>query len=266
MPPDLTTANATFWNELCGTQLAQLVGVTGRTANDLRRFDAAYFRMYPYLAAYLETVGSRAPTLEIGLGFGTTGQALAERGVDYTGLDIAAGPVEMMRTRLDLANLPGRALRGSALELPFPNDSFQTVFTIGCLHHTGDVERGIAEVRRVLGPGGTAIVMLYNRWSWRRVSPVQLARYVKHSREYGGIGAALRANCDVNSEGDVAPHIDFVTRRDVRRLFAGFHSVKVRARNLGASKSRAANGFDRRLVDSPMERAIGQDLYIKARA
>ena len=90
--------NAAFWNELCGSGLARSVGITDRTPESLRKFDEAYMAMYPYLSRYVTAenlTGKR--TLEIGLGYGTLGQLIALRGCQYHGLDIAAGPVEMMR-------------------------------------------------------------------------------------------------------------------------------------------------------------------------
>lgn len=39
---------AMFWNELCGTSMAKALRINGRSAEDLRRFDRAYFEFYPY--------------------------------------------------------------------------------------------------------------------------------------------------------------------------------------------------------------------------
>ena len=52
---------------------------------------------------------------------------------------------------------------GNAEGLDFPDASFDAVYSFGVLHHTPDIERSVAEVRRVLRPGGTAYVMLYHR-------------------------------------------------------------------------------------------------------
>ena len=76
-----------------------------------------------------------------------------------------------MRERLRRLSVgdPLHVVQGSALELPFDEGTFDDVYSIGCLHHTGDLVRAVSEVRRVLRPDGRAVVMLYNRHSLRLV-------------------------------------------------------------------------------------------------
>ena len=107
----LDDANADFWSELCGTHLARTVGVEDASAESLARFDRAYLDIYPYLERYLPW-RSRERLLEIGLGYGTVGQLLAQRGLDYHGLDISPGPVGMMVHRLEHARRSRMRLTG----------------------------------------------------------------------------------------------------------------------------------------------------------
>ena len=82
--------------------------------------------------------------LEVGLGYGTLGQLIASRNADYYGADIAEGPVANMRRRLSWLGLPeDHAVQASVLELPFEDATFDYVYSIGCLHHTGDLERSV---------------------------------------------------------------------------------------------------------------------------
>src|SRR5438094_815010 len=119
--------NARFWDELCGSILAVDIGVTDRSAESLRRYDRAYMDMYPYLERYLPSPRApRARVLEIGLGYGTVAQALAERGWRYHGLDIAEGPVEMARHRLRMlgdSEVEERVVTGSVHEIPHEDAS-----------------------------------------------------------------------------------------------------------------------------------------------
>jgi SAM-dependent methyltransferase len=256
--------NAAFWDELCGSIMAQTIGITDHSPESLRRFDAAYMEFYPYLARQLRsptTAGERL--LEIGLGFGTVSQRLAEMGFDYHGLDIAAGPVEIVRERLrrlEVDDAEQRVVQGSALEIPHPDGAFGHLVTIGCLHHTGDLPRALGEVHRALRPGGTAMVMLYNRHSWRQL--VLHARSVRDAEKRGAY--------DTNVAGEAAPETAYVTARQVHdELFARFADVRIERHNFDPV---VLTGFRGLSLTIPRERllpnvarVLGLDLYIHAR-
>lgn len=264
--------NAAFWNELCGSALARSLGITDSTPESLRKFDEAYMAIYPYLSSYVteqDLKGKRL--LEIGLGYGTLGQIIALGGCQYHGLDIADGPVEMMRYRLALLGKEagGRVQKGSALEIPYPDGAFDYVYSIGCLHHTGDLPKAISEVYRVLATGGKAVVMLYNRYSFRQLAQLR-ASYVweilTRRRRPGSFGEAVRARYDSNSAGDAAPHTDFVSRFDVRRhLFERFSNIRIDVQNFDRYvffKGRIVIPRERLLGN--IARVLGTDLYVVA--
>ena len=145
--------NKAFWDEVCGSGLAQGLGLTDASPESMALFDRAYMELYPYLARYIPSgaLGGKR-VLEVGLGYGTLGQILARSAGEYHGVDMAAGPAAMMLHRLQrLGNaVRGCAARASVLDLPYRDESFDYVYSIGCLHHTGDIRRGVEEVRRVL--------------------------------------------------------------------------------------------------------------------
>jgi len=231
----LDEQNAAFWDELCGSMLARQIGITDASAASLRRFDEAYFNFYPYLMRHLQPiVARRGRTLEIGLGYGTVSEFLALTAVDYHGLDIARGPVEMVRGRLSEIGQSGRSeqvVEGSALEIPWPDGYFDNVVSIGCLHHTGDLARSIREVHRVLAPGGLAMVMVYNRNSLRHLVFVRpQAAIARLSGDTGN--RAARAMYDANADGDPAPCTEFSSARRMRRLFGQFSSVRIVRENM----------------------------------
>ena len=263
MAETLDDRNADFWNELCGTTLARSIGVSERTPEQVAKFDAAFLRMYPYLERYLpETSLEGVRVLEAGLGYGTLGGLLIARGATYTGVDLAAGPVEMMRYRIEQAKRADTcvARQASVLDLPFEAATFDRVYTIGCLHHTGDIPRAVGELHRVLAPGGEAVVMLYNRWSIRRLvrAPGDGLR-----RLLGRDDESLRASYDTDSRGRAAPHTDFVSGRQAKRIFkaAGFRTVSVDRRNLQVPHFPRLRLLALRLrLDWP----LGLDLYIRA--
>jgi SAM-dependent methyltransferase len=261
--------NAAFWDELCGTALARSIGVTDRSPASLRRFDDAYMAMYPYLPGQLRPPQEPGePLLEIGLGYGTVSQRLAEAGFDYRGLDIAAGPVATVRERLRMLDAPdpdAHVVQGSALSIPHPDGTFGHVVSIGCLHHTGDLPRAVAEVHRVLRPGGTALVMLYNRHSLRQL----VLRW--QGLRAGTTGEdRLRGAYDANAAGEAAPETVFVTARQVREeLFRDFADVRIERHNFDPTRLISVGGrtlwLSRERALPTIARVLGLDLYIHAR-
>lgn len=266
MSTQLDRENAAFWDELCGTHLARSVGFTEPSPEGLARFDAAYFDYYPYLSAYVlgePLAGKRV--LEIGLGYGTLGQLIAARGADYHGLDIAEGPVRMMRerlARLGLGDAEARVTRGSALDNPHTDASFDYVYSIGCLHHTGDIQRSVDEVRRVLRPGGKAVVMLYNARSLLRLGLAVLRRVSPRWRRGGD--ELVRRVYDSDTAGAAAPHTDFVTPAEAQRIFGAFGEVQIDVRNIPPLGYRRVR-IPRRFLLWNIARVVGTDLYITAK-
>ena len=207
--------------------------------------------------------------LEIGLGFGTVGQILAERGSHYHGADIAAGPVAMMRDRLRGlgGSADGSVVQASALELPWEEGTFDVVVSIGCLHHSGDLPRAVSEVHRVLVQGGLAFVMLYNARSFRQLVVVPREQ-LRASLARRSSAERVRAMYDANTAGEAAPHTDFVSRRGARRLFGAFSQVTVQSQNFDALTPTIAGRtltIRREWLLGNVARMLGLDLYIHAR-
>lgn len=268
---NLDAENAEFWDELCGSALARSIGVTEPTTEGLARFDLAYLALYPYLQHYVPGGGFRgAKVLEIGLGYGTLGQMLIERGADYYGVDIAEGPVAMMgeRVRRLDGDPAGRVVQASALALPFEEGTFDYVYSIGCLHHTGDLPRGVSEVHRVLAPGATAVIMVYNRHSYRRLTRAPIERLrLSLTGSSRRAQSMVRGWYDTNQAGDAAPHTDYVSKAEARRLFDRFSSVQIDTRNFDALSLFGGRLVlpRERLLDGRAAKLVGLDLYVTAR-
>jgi SAM-dependent methyltransferase len=266
----LDAANAEFWAELCGSYLARSVGVQDASAESLARFDRAYLALYPYLGRYLPW-HSGERVLEIGLGYGTVGGLLAARGLDYHGLDISPGPVGMMVHRLELlgvAAAPTRVRQASALAIPHPDASFDVVVAIGCLHHTGDLAAAIEEVARVLRKGGQAMVMVYNRHSYRRAVTLPM-RMLRSGAWRDPVRRAefVRASYDSDNEGTAAPATQFTSAAEIRRLFAGFSQVSVRRENFDDVVLHLRGrhpAINRAVFLNNLARIAGLDLYVTA--
>jgi ubiquinone/menaquinone biosynthesis C-methylase UbiE len=90
------------------------------------------------------------------------------------GIDLDPLQIKRARKRIH-GKYQGRVtlMEGDAERLPFADASFDAVFDFGVLHHVPEWQRGVAEVRRVLRPGGTFFFeevtrAALERWIYRR--------------------------------------------------------------------------------------------------
>lgn len=103
--------------------------------------------------------------MEIGCSIATDGLEFAKAGADYTGVDLTPHSIELAEERFRLFNVTGNFVVSNAEELPFPDESFDHIYSFGVIHHAPVPEKIAAEMHRVLRKGGTFTVMLYNRTS-----------------------------------------------------------------------------------------------------
>lgn len=104
--------------------------------------------------------------LEIGCGIGTDGFEFAKNGARYVGIDLTPNSIKLAKERFELFNVEGTFKVVNAEEpLPFPDNSFDHIYSFGVIHHSPNSEAIVDEMYRVLMLGGTFNVMLYNRSS-----------------------------------------------------------------------------------------------------
>lgn len=167
----------------------------GYTASNETSLANAYYERPAMLALAGDVAGRRI--LEAGCGSGPLFAALRDRGAIVTGIDKSAGMLEQARRRLgDDADLRVAEL-GSPL--PFPDDTFDDVTASLVLHYLEDWGPALAELRRVLKPGGRLIVSVDHPFAvnlWHReigLKPDYFATY-NFTAEWtaGGQSAVLR--------------------------------------------------------------------------
>ncbi|MBR0801197.1 class I SAM-dependent methyltransferase [Bradyrhizobium jicamae] len=264
--------NAAFWDELCGSSLAKSLDITDSSPASLKRFDDWYFAYYPYLFTYIPFKQLNGKdVLEVGLGYGTVSQRIAESGARYQGLDIASGPVSMVNDRLRQSNLRGSAQQGSILAAPFLDERFDYVVAIGCLHHTGDLRKAIGECRRILRPGGQLIFMVYYAYSYRRLfsETTDTLRYLAQEiLGYRGPVAASKASqrkaYDSSESGEAAPHTDWISVRSARSYCRDFKSFTATPDNIDNGIPFKWSGPREELLKGPYPKWVGLDLYATA--
>ncbi|WIM98930.1 methyltransferase domain-containing protein [Actinoplanes oblitus] len=126
-------------------------------------FRRALERMEDELARRLG-LPSGAKVLDAGCGTGAVARALASRaGLHVTGMDILDWNLRMARERAAAAGLQDRTEfhLGDYHKLPFPDESFDGVYTMETLVHAADPTAVLKEFHRVLRPGGRLVHFEY---------------------------------------------------------------------------------------------------------
>jgi SAM-dependent methyltransferase len=139
------------------------------TATEIRRWynrryaalGAASMRPYEAYPPVLDLLspGPGSTLLDVSCGTGFLLKAAAARGIQATGVDLSDEAVRVARQTAPAATLA--VAGGEALCLR--SGSFDFVTCLGSLEHFLDMDRGLAELRRVARPGATLCIMVPNR-------------------------------------------------------------------------------------------------------
>lgn len=264
--------NAEFWNEVCGTSLARKIGNKDYSLASLQKFDKVYFDYYPYLFKHVIVEKMKdKKVLEVGIGYGTLGQRIVEIGCEYVGFDIACNPLKLMKQRLRMKSLHGNVVRGSMIECPFKSEIFDYVVSIGCFHHTGDVQRCIDETYRIIKPGGIAFIMVYNKYSYMQWLKWPIRTFFSFLNEKNiyrknvNITVQQRKTYDSNLLGKPAPQTVFLSINQLRDMFKRFSSVKFTKENCGDVRLGSEILFSRNKLMPFIGKMYGLDIYIEAK-
>jgi 2-polyprenyl-3-methyl-5-hydroxy-6-metoxy-1,4-benzoquinol methylase len=131
---------------------------------DLREYRFDKQRYLPGVVDFTAYKGRKL--LEVGCGVGIDLIQFAMHGAQVTGIDLSEHAIQLAEKNFELSGLKGdlRIMDGEHLE--FSAGTFDIVYAHGVLPYTGDVQKMMREIHRVLKPGGEAILQLYNRCSW----------------------------------------------------------------------------------------------------
>jgi|SRR5581483_1280899 len=141
--------------------------------------------------------------LDVGCGDGVFALELARRGANVTGLDASADMVTAARKRAEAELSRPQFVEGEAEKLPFDDATFDRVVAMAVLCLVPDAERAVAEMARVLKPGGRLVIGELGRWSlwaaqrrvrgWLGAATWRAARF-RTAAELGGLvsSAGLR--------------------------------------------------------------------------
>lgn len=116
--------------------------------------------------------------VDIGMGPGRLCEQLAQRGWTVSGID--PSPEMVTRARARMPEAAARMREGRAEALDFADASFDAVVGTGVLEYAADLRSVLAELSRVLRPGGRAVLSIPNPRAayaaWKRVMIYPAAR------------------------------------------------------------------------------------------
>ena len=145
-----------------------------------------------------EAVAEISPrrVLEVGPGRGETAEWIArETGAEVVAIDQSERMVELTRAR----GIDARV--GDVQDLPFEDETFDCVVAAWMLYHVADLERGLAEIARVLRPGG------------RLVAVTNSKRHSQELKALIGVHGESTFSAE-NGEASLRRHFAEVERRD----------------------------------------------------
>jgi len=191
--------------------------------------------------------------LEIGTGLGTHAQLLSPYCKSFTGIDLTEAASALTAQRLRLLGLPGRALQMDAENMQFTSNSFDYIWSWGVIHHSADTRRILAEMKRVLRPGGKATVMVYHRSWWSYYASALLRGVFRGQlKRYGNLHRVAQAATD----GAIAR---YYTSYEWGEISAGLFDVEsIRIYGLKAEILPFPPGTPKRLLERLIPDAIGR--------
>ena len=171
----------------------------------------------PLVAAVVEARPARV--LEVGCGWGELAEWIArDTGAEVVATDLSPHMVELARSRGVVAQV------ADVQELPFADGEFDVAVAAWMLYHVPDLDRGLAELARVLRPGGRLVAVTNSRY------------HLLELRELVGSGPSLLKFNRENGVELLTPHF---AEYDARTSTAGSSSpIAPRSRSTSVRRSR----------------------------
>ncbi len=221
-----------------------------------------------YQQPYLRDINAHAAAqlsgtvLDVGAGMGGLVVALARQGVRVVAQEYNPAYCQIIKLRARRYDLDLAVVNSAGEELPFDDARFQLITAWDVLEHVQDVPATLRELRRILAPGGCAIVTITNRFGFRDPHyhlaavnwlPRPLAEWYisrKGRSKQGNFHDKQRL-----SDMHYYTYADF--EREAQR--AGFRATDVA--ELRVMRGKAAGGKARRILPTLRRLHLAQPLY-----
>lgn len=219
------------WNTTpCGTG-EEFAGIEPETLAWFDRIREDRYRVSdPWMTRFFDYASGRGKrVLEIGFGLGSDLLTWAENGAEVHGIDITQEHLRLAGRNFALHGREAKLQLAEAARIPYPDDTFDIVYSNGVLHHTRDIEDCITEIRRVLKPGGRLLMSVYRRHSAFHYATLLLADGLLRGKlfrlGYDGLLATIERGADGIA---IKPYVKLYTGAELRRLLGRFGRVDIK--------------------------------------
>jgi len=162
----VTSTVKRFWERAsCGTNRAN----SAKHSRDyFEEIEEHRYQVEPFISSFAQfTRWHGKKMLEVGVGAGTDFLQFVRAGACAHGVDLTNEAIENTGKRLDEYGLKAHDLRVcNAEQLPYPDNTFDLVYSWGVIHHAENTEQVFDEIYRVVKPGGRVKLMVYNLKSY----------------------------------------------------------------------------------------------------
>lgn len=129
-----------------------------------KHFDDAQLPNQPIASRFVDYASLKNKrTLDIACGFGWGTVEMARAGAIVSAIDLTPRAIEVATKHLAEWEVTAEARVMDAQNMEFADNTFDFVLAWGCLMHMPDTEQAIAEIYRVLKPGGKVFGYMYNK-------------------------------------------------------------------------------------------------------
>jgi ubiquinone/menaquinone biosynthesis C-methylase UbiE len=256
---------------------------------DVRRWRYSYEHHIPAFADFPSAAGKAV--LEIGLGVGVDHVEFARHGARMHGIDLSPQAVQITGRHLEVCGLRSELQVADAEAIPYPADHFDVVYSYGVLLCIPNIAQAVAEIHRVLKPGGVARIMLYYKHSYNYWVNIQVLRRlglnllrlpngpqlasrlsgqpIEVMNRYKQIFAEAKRPdgqffLNQNTDGPGNPYTSVYTKAECRRLFGSFRKLRQRVYFLNKTYIPLVGKLIPKGLENAASRAIGWHLCISA--
>ncbi|MDP6485576.1 MAG: class I SAM-dependent methyltransferase [Alphaproteobacteria bacterium] len=182
---------------------------------------------------YEALIGKGYRILDAGCGTGVCTRYYSRKGLDVHAIDISQKSVEINKKTLELNNLHATVKKASVEKIPYPNNFFDSIVSVGVIHHTENITKSIEEIYRVLKPGGLAFVsvnykhILFRLPLWHLTKKIIICLTKKTDGRSKLNTIKTPEDLGLVYDGNDCPISNLYTIKQTRKMFSKFKILEI---------------------------------------